>query len=399
MRKNLLFLFSLAVPALVQAQTRTSVANGNATNPFTWDCTCIPLPGNDIVINHDVTLDADFAFVGGSVTINATGALMGGTPDRFLGVGGGSFTNHGILVIYNLLHSGGTFTNNGVITVTNGFAIGGTAHTVNNAELNVNDSLLIDMNAKLTTSNMTNAKYTASSGTLINTGHFMGTDVWNSGTIDSHTGAGIELMNNLYTSGTIHNGSLLHINNDFFNSENVTNNSQIIVEHDLYNGDSIGGTAIFTNNSAVSVMHDLLNSETLNGIGTWCVANNTSNSGDVGGTLSFCDQTGDDFDFNIGTIAGTVTFCTGGACTIGVKENETTDASVYPNPTSALVNIEMNTAGTYQVVLINTLGETVQTQNFSGTRTQISTETFSPGVYHYRITGNGANVSGTLIKE
>lgn len=398
MTKNLLFCFGLLAPSSLLAQTITSIANGNATNPFTWDCTCIPLPGNNIVINHDVTLDSDFAYSSGSVTINASGALTDTTTNRIFGVNGGTFTNHGLFTIYNLFHSGGTFTNNGNLTVTNGFAIGGTAHTVNNAELNVMDSLLVDVNAMLTTSNFLNATYTATAGTINNTGTFMGTDIWNSGTITSNTGPGMDIAN-LYTSGTINNGSELDISNDFWNSENVTNTNLIVVNNDLWNGDTIAGTAVFTNNGTISVAHDLNNSETMNGSGSWCVGNGSNNAGDVNGTLLFCDQTGDDFDNNFGTIASTVSFCTGGACMMGVNEKEENVSRVYPNPVSTALNIEMENSGTYQLVLCNALGETVGLQNFNGNRMQMDVSGLAPGMYLFRVSGNGTYTSGTVIKE
>ena len=52
--RNILFGFSFLLSTVVIAQepnaTRTSIANGNATNPFTWDCTCLPTPGDNVII-------------------------------------------------------------------------------------------------------------------------------------------------------------------------------------------------------------------------------------------------------------------------------------------------------------------------------------------------------------
>jgi hypothetical protein len=396
MTKNL-FLLGLLAPVSLLAQTRTSVADGNATNPFTWDCTCIPLPGNNIVINHDVILDSDFAYTSGSVTINASGSLTGTTTDRIFGLSGGTFTNNGTFNIYNLFHAGGTFTNNGTITVTNGFAIGGTANTQNNNTLTINDSLLVDISATLTNPASTYAKYSAIAGTLNNTGAFSGTDLWSSGTLNNN-GIYIDIVN-LYTSGLVNNGCMLDISNDFWNSENVVNSHQVVIGNDMWNGDTISGTATFTNNGTISVGHDLNNSETLNGSGSYCIAGTSSNVGDVNGTLFICDQTGNDFDNNFGTIAGTVTYCSTGSCILGTTEQDNGISRVYPNPVSNRLNIEMSTSGLYTITLFNGMGQQVSQQNFTGNRVSIDLGNMAAGMYVYSIQGAGIKALGKVVKE
>lgn len=397
MKQHVLAAFLLATTFAVNAQTRTSVANGNATNPLTWDCLCVPLPGNNIIINHAVILDNDFAYTSGSVTINASGSLTGTTTNRFLGVGGGSFTNNGTTNIYNLYYSAGTFVNNGTINVTNGLLVDGSGNLQNFNDLNVDDSLLINSGATLTNPASTYATYLLSAGTIQNTGSLHSDDFYNNGTVNNHTGMGIGTLR-LFTNGNFTNGGLVQVQYDFYNSENFINNNHLVVNNNLYNGDSIAGTAVLTNNGTASIGNDLYNSETMNGNGSYCVAQGSSNSGDVSGTLFFCDNTGSDFDFNIGTIGSGVTYCSG-SCNVGVaNENELT-GNIYPNPVSQYVNIELNASGNYDMVVVNSVGENVLHKNFTGNRTSIDMQAMAPGVYLYRITKQGQQVSGTLVKQ
>src|SRR3989304_8258809 len=100
MKKNLLFSFLLSVISFAGfSQTATSIANGNWMNPFTWNCTCIPLPGYSVTINHSVALDTSWYVPSGGITINSGGSLIKNNSSRDLLVNGGSLTNNGTLDI------------------------------------------------------------------------------------------------------------------------------------------------------------------------------------------------------------------------------------------------------------------------------------------------------------
>ena len=86
----------LAMSNSIQAQT--TVADGNWSNPATWGG--VPPTGSGtVVINHNVTLDIDYAHVAGSITINASGSLTGSTSLRYFALnfptGTASLTNYG----------------------------------------------------------------------------------------------------------------------------------------------------------------------------------------------------------------------------------------------------------------------------------------------------------------
>ncbi len=404
MRKNLLlsalgFLFiGNALTAQTRA-TRTTIMNGNANNPFTWDCTCIPVPGDVIIINHALTLNVDFGYTSGSVTVNSGGSMTGDIPTRNFAYTGGAFTNNGIVNIGNFYHGGGTFSNTGSFTIGNAYAVDGSANTVNSGTFIVTDTLYVNTGATFTNSGTTNATFTVSAGTISSNGSFTGIDIYNSGMLNNNGGTGFSL-DNIYSSGTVMNGAKMDLTYDLWNSENFTNVNLIIVGRNLWNGDTLSGTGTFNNNGTISVGNDLANSITMNGTGDYCVTNATSNSGAVNGTLDVCDQTGTNFDTNIGTIAGTVTFCSAGSCSIGIDEAMNNDAyKVFPNPFNDEFTIDMKTNGAYRFILLNSFGQIVLENSFNGTQKQIDLSSQAAGMYHYRIVGEDKVMSGKVVKE
>jgi hypothetical protein len=404
MIKNLLFTAFgfLVIGNSLQAQTRatrTTVMNGTALNPLTWDCTCIPVAGDNIIINHALTLNTDFAYTSGSVTVNASGSMIGDVPTRAFAYTGGSFSNSGTVNVGNFYHGGGTFNNTGSFTIGNAYAVDGSANTVNSGTFIVSDTLYINTGAMFTNSGNTNATYTATAGTIINTGGFNGIDIYNSGTLNNNAGVGFSLSN-MYTNGNVFNYAPIDLVFDLWNSENFTNDHHIVVGRNYWNGDTILGTATFTNNGTISVGNDLSNSELMNGTGDYCVANATNNSSNIGGTLDICDLTGGGFDLNIGTIAGTVTFCSAGSCSIGIDEAMNSDAyKIFPNPFNNVFTIDVKTSGEYKFLLLNSFGQIVLKNSFNGTQKLIDLSSQTAGVYHYRIVGENKVMSGKVVKE
>lgn len=402
MKKHLLF-GTLIFIGLTQAgfaqtrATRTSVMNGNATNPFTWDCTCIPLPGDVIIINHAVVLDNDFGYSSGSLTINSSGSLTGDVATRSFALTGGSFSNSGTMTVGNFYHGGGTFSNTGTLTSLNAFISDGSAITTTTGTFNVNDTLYINSGATLNANGTIYAKTTATAGHLNNYGTFTGDDVLNSGVLGNTSGPGMDIAN-LYTSGTVNNNSKIHCSLDVWNSEIFTNGNLIVIDRNYWNGDTISGTATFTNNGTISIAMDLNNSETMDGSGDYCVSGTSSNAGSVTGTLDVCDLSGTNFDNNFGTIAGTVTFCSAGSCSIGIAEYGLLEHAVYPNPFNNVVNFDTKENGLYTLTVLNSIGEVVFTTNFSGSRYNMDASGFIPGVYFYRLKNGESVVSGTLVK-
>jgi hypothetical protein len=113
--KKLLLLVAFSFTAFSFAQnTRTSIANGLGTNPFVWDCTCVPFPNDSIIINHNITLNVDFGFTDGAVVINPSGQLIGDSPNRnFAFSGTANFINNGNFDVARVGFFGGTAYNGG----------------------------------------------------------------------------------------------------------------------------------------------------------------------------------------------------------------------------------------------------------------------------------------------
>lgn len=399
MRKHLLILAFCSASVAVAQPTRTTQANGNALNPLTWDCFCIPALTDNIVVNHALNLDIDYYATSGSLTINSTGSITGSTPTRIIAVAGSTFTNNGTVSVGYVYHSAGAFNNNGTLTATNHMGVDNNAVCNNYGTLNVNDTLGIDTTAQLHNHGYMAVLVTLNAGLYMNHLGYTGQDFWSTGTVDNMGGAGMSVAS-LYSNGTFTNTSLLNVNGSLYNSNNFTNSHQIVVDMNLLNGDTLFGTATFTNNSGgiISVGNDLLNSEDINGNGgKFCVQNQTSNSGAIAGTIDICDLTGGNIDLNVGTVAGTVTFCSN-SCSIGVTENQLQVVQVYPNPFEDYIRIETGVTENIQCWLHDAQGRLVAQTLFSG-QGILEIPQAQSGVYMLTVRfSNGAEQHSVLVK-
>lgn len=402
MKTNLLALAigAIALPNLLHAQaTRTTINNGLATNPLIWDCTCVPTAGDNIVVNHNVTLNTDFAYGSGSITVNASGSLVGDVATRALAVAGsGTFTNNSTTTLGNFYFGGATMTNNGTFNINDDFAVDLTGSVTNNGDMFITDTAFINTNGIVINAGMFDYNVIANAGTFTNTSAVMGNDILNSGTFNNNGGFGVQATG-FYSAGTFNNSAKMTLSTDLWNSETATNNNHIVITNDFWNGDTLAGTATFTNNGTISVGHDLNNSQTMNGSGDYCIANASNNAGSVTGTLDICDLTGTDFDVNVGTVAGTVTNCSGGACALGINENEFATAIVYPNPSNGLFTFSLPMGVNYELNVFNGLGKLVYSNSFNTAVKTIDLTTLPSGIYSYSILANNVVLSGNLVKE
>lgn len=347
------------------SQTITSVANGNWSSSGTWGGTQ-PYPGTTVVINHAVTLDMDYGYNSGSITVNSSGALNGNIPMRALAVSGGSLTVNGTLNIARVALYGGTVTNSGTFQ---------------------NDSLL------------DGTSLTNNSGATINATQFM---INTGGTLNNN---GFVVSTNFLNVSTVTNTGTM-TSSDFMNSKNFTNSiTGEITAFDFLNSDSLASSAVFTNDGRVTVTHDFsniaVNSALINGSGKFCIQNNSLNSGTMSGTFDFCDQTGGNVDYNTGTIAGTITNCTF-SCATGIDEDlNNLSVNLYPNPSNGIFSINLKNTHTQKVIDIrNVLGERVYSANLSDEKTKIDLSTEKKGIYFYQLkTENEIISTGKIIIE
>jgi len=363
------------------AQPRTSVANGNWTLPTTWDCNCVPLPGNDVIINHTVTLTLDWGYSSGSITINPSGTLTEDSSPRAFGLNGGSFINSGNVHISKMAFFSGNISNSGT--------------------LNSYDSLYltIDLNntGTITSSNF----YTSASFT--NNGTISGNNLYNNG----------NLLNNNNISYLNHYNNAYSTNNSQMNFNDYTNagifynisSGYLVISNDCTNGDSLNHDAHWFNNGITTISNNFLNTDTLDAISTpnkFCVYNNSSNIGAVLGVLDFCDQNSGTFDYNAGTISNGVTICGGSiSCFSNInKNNNDYEISVYPNPAHDKIAINFSSIKINNVQIVDILGNIIYSKNINNnSELIIDKNNIVHGIYFLKLNSDDKTIVKKIIFE
>lgn len=218
MRKALLVLVIL--PALSYSQAvRTTIADGLATNPLIWDCTCIPFINDSIIVNHNVTLNVDYGFTDGAVVINASGKVIGDSPTRaFAFSGTANFVNHGEFDVARTAFFGGTAINTGTFAADSFYTDISTAQGwVSNGDMNIANSY------------------------------------WNRGTFVLGSGAELIVGDNFYNGDSIApgvnavlvNDGAIRVNLDFANADTIRGTGQFCINGTSLNIGIISGTQDF----------------------------------------------------------------------------------------------------------------------------------------------------------
>ncbi|MBU0765342.1 MAG: hypothetical protein KJ607_10960, partial [Bacteroidetes bacterium] len=302
-----------------------SVNNGNWSDPATWDCNCMPLPADHIIINHDVVLDLDY-FVGNYLLINQDASLVGNISPRSFAVVEGAFENHGILEVDYLFTEVATISNYDSIRVHTSFYVGADLNNfgvVSEADSLYNSGSLYN-EGEIHALNFTNAEI------LYNEGEMEFMDFTNAGDM---TNAGDIYFNDFTNMGTFVNDLTLTGTNDFLNLGIffLNQNSTMTVSHDFANAE------MFFAEGTVDIANNWLNEDTISGnFGQFNVANSTGNTGALLGYFDVCDQTPPPgypwIDLNTGHIDPTITFC--GLVDVEESVPSGNAASLFPNPFS-----------------------------------------------------------------
>ena len=340
----LLVIFGLSF--ISNAQTITSVANGNWTNPATWGGS-VPHPGNDIVINHTVTLNIDWGYESGSIKINPSGILVDNSTMRGMAIGN-TLTVYGTFKVARVIFYGGNITNSGSFQI---------------------DSLL-------NSTNLTN-----NFGASINVGQFLNST---GGTFNNNGTLALNYLANIDT--VINYGTISTYN--LTNSKSFINNQTglIDVANNFLNTDSLANPSLFTNNGQVNVINNWRNIAMVNGSGKFCIQNNSNNSGTMSGAFDFCDLTGGYIDANTGTIAGTITYCQY-SCTVGTKEKiNNAIIKIYPNPSNGVLSVFVkNFSSIINIEIFNMLGKIIYSKQLDGDTSEINLSKQAKGIYFYQI--------------
>jgi len=325
--KNLLLIL-IVLPSVLFGQTKTSTTNGDFYNPLTWDCFCLPASGDNVVINHDLTMNTSIYYTAGTITINGSGSLTDNGNDKDIWVdGSGRFINHGDVSVRYFLTSNWTYADN-------------------KGNFNNIDSMLIR-------------------GVMNNSGAIGVYDFLNDQTANFGNFGDINVQHNMNNQGNFDNYGFIDVGLDFSNC----------------NTQSMQGE--FTNYNAMCITNNFLNcnGDELNGNGHYYIGNLASNLGVFSGTFTFHTPSG---TMAVpGTIGSGVTITTG-SCTLMIAENQNVDFKLYPNPTNQLINVSEQ-QGSF--VITDTKGQIV----LNGELNQfgIDVSHLTNGVYLFQIKEKG----------
>lgn len=418
---------------IIRAQSVSSIANGDWMNPFTWSCTCVPIPGytaSSVNIYHHVTLDTSMILPSGAISVLNTGYLSTDNNNRDLYINGGNFTNYGKTDLhYVYLQTGAVnnydtmyvkalatyadFNNYGYILNLDSLTTAGSTY----------NSGLIDVYAFYNTNTfqnhgaITNGVRITNDGTFQNyTGSYLYSDsLTNLGTFINSGRIGHDVFTN---AGTYSNLDMVTFYN-FANSGYFTNADSLIGVQNLYNAgtiinqtaavtmlgvsfmnsDSAYHDAVFENDGYVSIGVDFYNTDTVKGVtGKFYVQNQSANSGSMNGSFDFCDltppATAPFIDYNTGTIAPGITYCIYLETKNPALENEFT---IFPNPASDKLNIQIpNREFSWSIIEIT--GKTALSGQNAGT---VGLSGLAPGLYIFKAVDQSGKIMITrrFIKE
>lgn len=293
--RNFLLLIALT-PLVAFSQTKTSVANGDFYNPLTWDCLCFPASGDDVVINHDISMNTGIYYTSGTITINPSGSLTDNGQDRDIWVdGSGRLINHGDVSVRYFATSQFTYIEN------SGNFIG-------------IDSML-------------------TRGVFNNIGSIQVYDYLNDHMSNFANYGSMDIQNNMNNQGNFDNWSTMDIGLDFSNC----------------NTQSLHGE--FTNYGTVCIARNFLNcdGDEMNGTGHYYIGDLSSNLGLFSGTFTFHTPTG---SMTIpGTISSGVTV-TSGSCALELAANNSIEFKLFPNPTRDVLYISESSIE-YRIIDLN----------------------------------------------
>jgi len=358
--KKALLLF-LLLPFVGLSQTKTTTQNGDFYNPLIWDCLCLPANGDDLIINHDVTMNLDIYYNSGSITISASGSLIEDATERnFWADGTGTVSNAGTFTVHALYFSPGTsLTNTGSLGTIDSLWNQGTV-------TNSGSAAVLDF-------------WNDQTGAFTNTGDLVNSDsLFNQGVFTNNGTATIyDLLNDQV--GTLTNTVDMMLNNNMNNQGYLMNSGDIEIGNDFSNCNTQTMDAMLINDGIFCVTNDMTNciDDTLTGSGDYFIGGSSSNFGVFDGTHTFHTPSG---TVGVpGNIQPGVTVTTG-ACYLTIDPIDQAGMTIYPNPTKGQVYVSINDVS-YEVFDVSgrlMLSGTVENSTIDFT-------TLNAGIYTVRI--------------
>lgn len=382
MKKLLLSLLVLSAMS-ISAQTITSTQSGNATNPFTWDCTCIPTPGSNIVIAHNVAMDTDWIHTG-TITVNA-GASFEESGSRSILFDGAiaELINNGTTTLTSLgFSNGANLDNNGGMVLDTGIWVSSNSTASIDGTIDC-DSLLFEGDVTVTTGATVTGGDMYTSGLMDVSGVVQVDSLLNDGTFTVQGGGTVYAFDLSTTNMMLLNGNAnVYVTNSFSNFLLFEMNalSYFEVGNDFFNGNFSNAT--INVEGTIIVNNDFSNTDNINGTsGRICIGGLSSNTGTISGSIDICDPSAGAgvVDSNLGTIAGTVTACATN-CFVGLDDPKIVELSIYPNPAQQ----ELIVSGFNGTVSIHDLTGRLVIQRMVQGQKSINVEALTNGVYVLR---------------
>jgi hypothetical protein len=381
--KLLLFAVLALAHLLCRPQSATSIANGNWTNPFTWNCTCVPTPGYSVTVSHTVTLNTSFSAATGGITINSGALLVKDNNTRDIWINGGYLNNNGLLDVRYLYTQSGIFSNTGTITANafmNSVNFTNTGSFVSiDSMYNTTGATLINNGSFLNIDSITN------SGIFLNNGTCIFNQVTNNG---SYTNSNSLTLTDITNNGSLVNADTFVISNSGWNLGSIDNQAAgyLVIGNSFLNDDIVAHDAVFGNDGRVDVADSWYNMDTVKGSGFYTVQDTSFNSGFFKGTFDFCDftppPTAPFVDINTGSIAGGITWCFNSVEQLSAKDL----IRLFPNPATDIINFCSSHAGEMTVTVYNASGLIVLRENAENT---IRVSALPCGLYTVRLDADG----------
>lgn len=187
----------------------------------------------------------------------------------------------------------------------------------------------------------------------------------------------------------------------------VQSNGQVCVGQQLATSD------VFINRGSVRTTNWTNGAVVSGNGGKFCISNYFINTDAISDNLDICDATPNTpFDVNVGTIAGTITYCTTSPCGLcpapsGIASEflNGNPMKVFPNPFSSTTQIEINPGLLNSnldliFVMYDVNGKEVKREMVSNSVFLIERENLSNGIYFYRMSlGGNPIASGKIVIE
>lgn len=342
--RSFLLAFSIFTSSILLSQSVVTVMNGDWNDPNVWEPAGVPVTAQSVTVMHTLTSTVDVIVSGGisSFQINAGASVQGSEADIWMIVDSEEFINEGEVYFANFAQD--------------------TGQTENNGSMFIDDT------------------FSSDSDEMYNMGHIEGTTFGHAGGFWNEGGGTLEFdvfaIDDMLTNepgGLIQAGEFLG-GNDWLNMI-----GGVVEAENFVTSES------FTNDGDIYCYSWVHGEGTASGDGAICIEDCFVNSANIEGGLDICDQTDSLCDLDVGSIAGTVTFCENTPCgwTVGIPE-VMVDISIYPNPTTGKITFD-GIDGATPVKVLNLVGGVVLETIVDPTHATIDLSGMKPGIYLVQI--------------